>query len=82
MLGASPRASLALYHTSQALAAIQGYEHVTPDHIKQLVNPVLAHRLILSADARLRGHSTEDVLAKLIEEVSVPVEEVWDSVLN
>jgi MoxR-like ATPase len=81
MLGASPRASLALYHTSQALAAIQGYEHVTPDHIKRLVIPVLAHRLILSAEARLRGHSAQEVLVKLIEGVPVPVEEIWDRVL-
>jgi MoxR-like ATPase len=77
-LGASPRASLALYRTSQALAAIRGYKHVIPDHIKQLVVPILAHRLILSSEARLRGQSAQEVLGELIERVSVPVEEVWD----
>jgi MoxR-like ATPase len=76
-LGVSPRGSLALYHTSQALAAIRGRDYVIPDDVKYLVMPVLAHRLILSPDARLRGRSPKEVLQGLMERVTVPVEEVW-----
>lgn len=76
-LGVSPRGSLALYHTSQALAAVRGRDYVIPDDVKYLAMPVLAHRLILSPDARLRGRSPQEVLADLIEQVPVPVEEVW-----
>ncbi len=76
-LGASPRGSLALYRTGQALAASRGRSYVIPDDLKRLVEPVLAHRLILSADARLRGLSARQVLAQLVERVPVPVEEIW-----
>lgn len=76
-LGVSPRGSLALYRTSQALAMIQGRDYVIPDDIKRLVHPVLAHRLVLSADARLRGRSATEVLENLLRQVPVPVEEVW-----
>jgi MoxR-like ATPase len=78
MLGVSPRGSLALHRTSQALAAIRGRGYVIPDDVKVLVTPVLAHRLILSSDARLRGRSVHEVLNELIERVPVPVEEVWE----
>jgi MoxR-like ATPase len=76
-LGASPRASLALFHTSQALAALNGRTYITPDDIKQLVLPVLAHRLILSSEARLRGKTADSVLAEILAQTAVPVEEVW-----
>jgi MoxR-like ATPase len=77
-LGVSPRGSLALHRTSQALAAIRGRHYVIPDDVKQLAVPVLAHRLILSPDARLRGRTAQEVLNELIEQVPVPVEEVWE----
>jgi MoxR-like ATPase len=76
-LGVSPRGSLALYHTSQALAAIRGRDYVIPDDVKYLVMPVLTHRLILSPDVRLRGRSPQEVLADLVKRVPVVVEEVW-----
>jgi MoxR-like ATPase len=76
-LGVSPRGSLALLHTSQALAAIRGRDYVIPDDVKVLAQPVLTHRLILSPDSRLRGRSSGDALADLIEMVPVTVEEVW-----
>lgn len=79
-LGASPRASLALYRTSQALAAIHGRAYVIPDDVKRLALPVLTHRLILSSDARLHSRSAQKVLGDLIEGVPVPVEEVWDTI--
>ncbi len=73
-LGASPRATLALEHASQALAAIGGHSFVRPDEVKRLAPVVLAHRLILSAQARLRGRTAEQLLAEVIESVPVPVE--------
>ncbi len=76
-LGVSPRGSLALLHTSQALAAIRGRDYVIPDDVKVLAQPVLTHRLILSPDSRLRGRSSGDALADLIERVPVTVEEAW-----
>ena len=78
-LGASPRASLALFHTSQALAAINGRSFIIPDDIKQLLWPVLAHRLILSSEARLRGKTAEEVLTEIAEQTAVPVEEIWET---
>jgi MoxR-like ATPase len=73
-LGVSPRGSLALYRGAQAHALIQGREFVTPDDVKYLLPFVLAHRLILSSDARLRGRSAEDVLLEITNTVAVPVE--------
>jgi MoxR-like ATPase len=76
-LGVSPRGSLALYHTCQALAALRGRNYVLPDDVKYQVAHVLAHRLILSSDARLHGRTSEEVLEDLVERVTVPVEETW-----
>jgi MoxR-like ATPase len=76
-LGASPRGSLALYHTAQALAAIRGRAFVTPDDVQALVAPVLAHRLIPSSQSRLRGKAVADILNEVIARVPVPVEESW-----
>lgn len=76
-LGVSPRGSLALYRTGQALAAIQGRTYVIPEDIKAMAAPILAHRLAPSIDARLHGQSTQQMLATLLNEIPVPVEEVW-----
>jgi len=70
--GASPRGSLGLMRTGQALAALRGREFVLPDDIKQLVVPVLAHRLILTDEERLRGGTPERLLEELIEQIAVP----------
>lgn len=75
-LGVSPRGSLALYRTSQALAAIRGRNYVIPDDIKQLVPVVAGHRLILNSDSRLRGQSVADVLNRILQASPVPVEEL------
>lgn len=74
-LGASPRASLALYHTAQAWAAMEGRDYVLPDDIKHLLQPVLVHRLITTSQARVRGRPVEDILKELTARVAVPVEE-------
>jgi MoxR-like ATPase len=72
-LGASPRASLALFRASRAWAAIQGRDYVRPDDIKLLAHPVLAHRLVLNSNTRLRGRATDEVLDEVIDEVAVPI---------
>jgi len=73
-LGASPRATLALYHAAQALAAIRGRAYVLPDDVKYLAAPVLGHRLLLDSQARLRGRSELAVLDEVIDATPVPVE--------
>jgi len=75
-LGASPRATLALYRTAQALAAIRGRDYVIPDDVKYLAPYVLTHRLILSTQTRLRGRSGEEIVRDVVERVPVPVEEI------
>ncbi len=73
-LGASPRASLALFRTARALAAISGRDYVLPDDVKAMAPYVLPHRLILSTQARLRGRDAEEVVGEILQRVPVPVE--------
>ncbi len=73
-LGASPRATLALYKSSQALAAIQGRGYVLPDDVKRMAAPVLSHRLMLSTRTRLRGRDASAILEEVLNGVAVPVE--------
>lgn len=73
-LGASPRASIALYRTSQCLAALEGREFVIPDDVKFVAEAVLAHRVILSSEARLRGRAVEDIIDDVIGGIPAPVE--------
>lgn len=76
-LGASPRGALALYRTSQAFAALQGRNYVLPDDIQDLASSVLVHRLIPSAQTRLRGRVVTELFAEIVARVPVPVEESW-----
>lgn len=71
-LGASPRGSLAMLHCSQSYAALHGRTFVLPDDIQKLIGPVLAHRVMLRPEARLRTYSAEKVLAEIVESVPVP----------
>ena len=73
-LGVSPRGTLALYRTAQALAAIRGRRFVIPDDVKYLAPPVLTHRILISPQTRLRGRRPEEVLAEIVDTVPVPVE--------
>ncbi|HIP96572.1 MAG TPA: MoxR family ATPase [Anaerolineae bacterium] len=73
-LGVSPRGTLALYKTAQALAAIRGRDYVIPDDIKELAPYVLTHRILISPQTRLRGRTPEEVVMEVIDEVPVPVE--------
>jgi MoxR-like ATPase len=72
-LGGSPRASLALYRTAQALAAVAGRNFVLPDDVKRMVLPVLGHRLILRPESRIRKVTPASVLNEILSEVSAPV---------
>ena len=71
-LGASPRASRALYRASRALAAIEGRDFVTPDDMKTLAAPVLCHRLVLSSRAAMAGQTAQSVLQEIVASVPVP----------
>ena len=72
-LGGSPRASLALFRTSQALAAVSGRNYVRPDDVKQLAGPVLTHRVILRPESRLRKLTPAAVVAEIVAQVPVPM---------
>ena len=74
-LGVSPRGSLALYHACQALAAIRGRDYVLPDDVQELIDPLWAHRILVSTHRRLRGEVAAAILAKIRDHVPVPVEE-------
>jgi MoxR-like ATPase len=74
-LGASPRATLALYQASQAWAAIRGREFVIPDDVKWMAPHVLTHRLMISPQAQLRGRLPDELVAAIVETVAVPVED-------
>ena len=71
-LGASPRATKALYVISKSLAAVKGRDYVTPDDIKELAVPVLCHRLILSSRASIEGKTTGSVVTEILNSVPVP----------
>jgi MoxR-like ATPase len=71
-LGASPRGALALQAASRALAASVGRDFVLPDDVKRVASVVLAHRLLLTPDAELRGLAPGDVLAEVMASVAVP----------
>jgi MoxR-like ATPase len=72
-LGASPRATMALYRTAQAWAGIHGSSFVTPDHVKFIAPYVLTHRIMVSPQMRLRGRTPEEALADIVDAVPVPV---------
>jgi MoxR-like ATPase len=75
-LGASPRATLALYRCAQALAGIKGRGYVLPDDVKRLAPAVLTHRMIASAQSRLRGRGAIEAISDILASVPVPVEEL------
>lgn len=71
-LGASPRASLAILNGSKAWAALNGRDFVIPEDIKEMVYPVLNHRIILTPEKEMEGISTKKVISQIIESVEVP----------
>ena len=71
-LGASPRASLGMFRAARGLAILRDRDYVIPDDIKELAYAVLAHRLILSPSARMRGMHTGQIISNLLESVPIP----------
>jgi MoxR-like ATPase len=72
-LGASPRASIALMKAAQALALFDGQDFVSPEHIHEVATPVIAHRLVLEAQAKFSGMTTRQVMDEILKRVRVPV---------
>ena len=72
-LGASPRASLALFRASQATAAIFGRNFVQPDDVKRIAAPILTHRVILRPESRLRKITAAAVINEVVADVRVPI---------
>lgn len=72
-LGGSPRASIALFRTSQAMAAIRGRNFVQPDDVKRIAAPVLTHRMILKPESRLRKITASQVVDSILAEIAVPL---------
>ena len=75
-LGASTRGSLALYKTSQALAALRGRAYVVPDDVKTLVPLTLIHRVIVKAESQLRGRTASAVLDEVLEKTPLDIGEL------
>lgn len=73
LLGASPRASLSLVKTAQALALFDGMEFVTPEHVQDVAMPVIAHRMVLEPQARFSGRTSRDVVEEIVKTIRVPV---------
>ncbi|MCQ2454406.1 MAG: MoxR family ATPase [Clostridia bacterium] len=72
-LGASPRGSIALLRASQGCALLSGRDYVLPEDVKFMAVPVLAHRLVLSPEARMKGQTADGILSSLLSSVPVPV---------
>ncbi len=72
ILGASPRASLAILRTSKAIAAMSGREFVIPEDIQAVAYPVLNHRIILTPEKEMEGTSAEDIIKEIIQKIEVP----------
>jgi MoxR-like ATPase len=75
-LGASPRGSLALFKTAQALAALRGRDFVLPDDVKVLAVPTLTHRLIVRPESALRGYTAERILGDLVRTTPLDIGEL------
>ncbi|MGP8199839.1 MAG: AAA family ATPase [Limisphaerales bacterium] len=73
VLGASPRASIALMKTAQALALFDGQEFVSPEHVQEIATPVMAHRLVLEPQAKFSGITARQVVEEVVKKVPVPV---------
>lgn len=71
-LGASPRASVALFNAARALALVRGRDFVTPDDVKDLAEPVLRHRVVLSPEAQVEGAVPEDRVRAALATVEAP----------
>ncbi len=73
LVGASPRGSLHLMRAAQATAAVNGYDFVRPEDVKEMAGPVLAHRVIPRAEVRAKGLTTEQVIDGILDAVKTPI---------
>jgi MoxR-like ATPase len=71
-LGASPRCTLQMLRTARAVAALEGRDYVLPDDLQTLAVPVLAHRIIPTADAQLAQRTTDAIVAELMHRLPLP----------
>ena len=71
-LGASPRAGIAMLNGAKAYAALNGRDFITPDDVKYLAEPVLNHRIILTPESEMEGHTALDVCKRIIDKIDVP----------
>ncbi len=72
-LGGSPRASIALFRASQALAAMRGRNFVLPDDVKSIAVPIMSHRIIVKPESRLRRITAQQIVQELLDQIAVPV---------
>ena len=72
LLGASPRAAVAMLQASKAIALINGRDFVTPDDVKMVAPAVLDHRILISAEAEMQGYTPSKIVATLVNNVEVP----------
>ena len=72
ILGASPRASVAIMMTAKAFAILNGRDFVTPDDVKRSLKPVLNHRIVLSPEREMEGMTTEDVVDMIVKSIEIP----------
>lgn len=72
-LGGSPRASIALFRCSQAMAALRGRNYVLPDDVKRVAAPVLTHRVIVKPESRLRKITAAKLVEEIVAEIAVPI---------
>lgn len=75
LLGGSPRATLSLFKTAQALAAIRDRDHVLPDDVKYLAVPVLSHRLMLRPESELRGSTSASIIHRILEDTPLKLKD-------
>src|SRR5205823_348669 len=73
-LGASPRSTLQLLRTARAVAALESRDYVLPDDIQALAVPVLAHRIIPTAEAQLSRRTTDAIVADIVHRLPIPTE--------
>jgi MoxR-like ATPase len=71
-IGASPRASLALMKTAQAIALFDGNAFVVPEHVQEVAVPVVAHRLVMEPQARFAGITSQQLVDDVLKQIPVP----------
>ena len=72
-LGASTRAAIALIHGAQACALLAGRDYIIPEDVQHMALPVLAHRLVLSPESRMKGVTAQSVVMRVLKATPVPV---------